>query len=160
MTAIPTLLFGSEIWSPSKDEVQRLESWQKRCLRYLLGIRYSTHGNVSYSELLQRCRLPKIETRLRENRLRWFGHAARMSEDRLPRKMLTARLGTRRPVGKPRKSWRQVITEDLKLIDCLETYPEEVQNRDSWRVKIKGPYRQSPARPLRRSTRRSRATKK
>ena len=153
MTAIPTLLDGSEIWSPSADEVQRLESWQKRCLRYMLGIRYSTHGHVPYNEVLQRCKLPKIATRLRESRLRWFGHAARMSEDRLPRKMLTARLGTKRPVGRPRKSWRQVIKTDLEAIDCFETYPAEVQDRDSWRVKIKGPYRQTPTRPPRRSTR-------
>ena len=33
MTAIPTLLYGSEVWAPSKDEVQRLESWQHKCIR-------------------------------------------------------------------------------------------------------------------------------
>ena len=33
MTTIPTLLYGSEVWAPAKDEIQRLESWQHRCIR-------------------------------------------------------------------------------------------------------------------------------
>ena len=28
VTAIPTLLHASEVWTPAKDEIQRLESWQ------------------------------------------------------------------------------------------------------------------------------------
>ena len=139
ITAIPTLLYGSEIWSPTTDEIQRLESWQNRCLRYMLGIRYSTHGHVPSYDLRRKCRLPKIETRLRQGRLRWFGHAARMSAERLPRKMLTARLGTNRPRGRPRKNWRQTISADLKSINSYESYPEDVKDRTSWRAKIKGP---------------------
>ena len=159
MTALPTLLYGSEIWALTRDEILRLESWQHRCIRYMMGIRYSKHGNVPGSELRQKCRLPTIERLLRERRLRWFGHAARMGEDRLPRKMLTARLGTRRPRGRPRKSWRETISEDLKMIGSYEEYPAKVQHRDSWRVKSRGPYRLPPTRPLRRSTRTRRATK-
>ena len=139
MTALPTLLYGSEIWAPSKDEVQHLESWQNRCMRYMMGIRYSTHGHVSGSELRKQCKQQKIETLLREGRLRWFGHAARMDEERLPRKMLTARLGTRHPNGRTRMNLRQVNTEDLRSIDCQDTYTQEVQDRVSWRKKIKGP---------------------
>ena len=102
MTAIPTLLYGSELWTLKKEEVSRLESWQHKCIRHMMGIHYHIHGNVSGSELRNRTGLPKIESRLRANRLRWFGHAARMQPERLPRKMLTAHLGTKRLLGRPR----------------------------------------------------------
>ena len=138
-TALPTLLYGSEVWAPSKDEIQRLEVWQNSCMRYMLGIRFSKHGNVSSSELRRRCRLQKVEDLLRARRLRWFGHAARMDEERLPRKMLTGQLGRKRPVGRARTSWRKVVSEDLKAIDC-EDYPNAVADRKTWRNKIKGPY--------------------
>ena len=72
MTAIPTLLYGSEIWSPTRDEISRLESWQNRCMKYMLGIFYRKHGNVSGAKLRQKCRLHKIEKLLRIRRLRWF----------------------------------------------------------------------------------------
>ena len=152
-TALPVLLYGSETWSPNRDELRRLESWQHRCIRYMMGIRYETHGHVSNSSLRQKCRLPKIADMLRRNRLRWFGHAARMSSDRLPRKMLTAHLGTNRPSGRPHKSWRQTIAEDLNMIGCYATYPEAVKDRTNWRERYMRPHHRSSARPMR-STRR------
>ena len=153
MTAIPTLLYGSEVWAPSKDELQRLESWQNKCMRYMLGIIYVKHGNVSGTELRRKTKLRKIEDHLRTRRLRWLGHAARMVADRLPRKMLTGQLGRKRPRGKPRMGWRKVIKEDLEAIRC-EDYTKMALDRKSWRNKIMGPYAlKSDAIPTRRSQR-------
>ena len=119
---------------------------------YMMNIRYSTHGNTSNTELRKKTRLRTIHD-LRERRLRWFGHAARMDEERLPCKMLTGQLGRTRPRGRALVSWKKLVHEDLELIGCSANYPKKVQNRNSWRVKMKGPYRHYPARPLRRSTR-------
>ena len=152
-TALPVLLYGSETWAPNRAELRRLESWQHRCIRYMMGIRYETHGHVSNSSLRQKCRLPKIADMLRRNRLRWFGHAARMSSDRLPRKMLTAHLGANRPSGRLHKSWRQTIAEDLNMIGCYESYPEAVKDRTNWKDRYMRPHHRSSARPIR-STRR------
>ena len=144
MTALPTLLYGSDIWSLNKDELSRLASWQNRCMRYMLGIRYKLHEFVSGNELRQKCRLPKIETLLRTSRLRWFG----MQPERVPRKMITAHLGAQYPVGRPRTNWRQVITEDVMFIDCADSYADKVKNRDSWRATVHGPQsRRSDWRP-------------
>ena len=65
MTAIPTLLYGSEILAPLKDEIKRLETWQKNCMRYMMGIWYSKHGNVHSAELRRKCKLRRVEVRLR-----------------------------------------------------------------------------------------------
>ena len=140
-------------WAPSKDELQRLETWQNKCMRYMLGIRYSTHGHVPSSELRRKCKLRKIEDHLRVRRLRWFGHAARMNEEHLPKKMLTGQLGRTRQVGRARLSWRKVIRSDLDAIEC-EDYPAMVSDRKLWREKIKGPYSaQAEVAPIRRSLR-------
>ena len=86
-------------------------------------------------------------------RLRWFGHAARMNDERLPKKMLTGQLGRSRHVGRARLSWRKVIRADLDAIE-LEDYPAMVFDRKSWRKKIKGPYTaQDEVAPIRRSLR-------
>ena len=153
VTALATLLYGSEIWAPSKDEIQRLESWQNRSMRYMLGIYYSKHGHVAGAELRRRCRLRRVEDLLRNRRLRWFGHAARMDTKRLPRKMLTGQLGRKRPLGRTRTSWRKVIKDDLEAIEC-DDYPTAVSDRKAWRKKIIGPYTaQADVAPTRRSQR-------
>ena len=153
LTAIPTLLYGSEVWAPTKDEISRLESWQHRCIRYMMNIRYSTHGNVSSTELRKKTGLRTIHSLLRERRWKWLGHAARMNEERVPRKMLTGQLGRKRRLGKPRMSWKRIVNEDLQAIGCTSDYSKKAQDRKSWRDKIKGPYRHYSARPVRRSTR-------
>ena len=133
--------------------MQRLETWQNKCMRYMLGIRYSIHGHVPSSELRRKCKLRKIEEHLRVRRLRWFGHAARMNDDRLPKKMLTAQLGRSRHVGRARLSWRKLIRADLETIEC-EDFPAMASDQKSWRKKIKGPYTaQAEVTPIRCSLR-------
>ena len=92
-------------------------------------------------EFLQRfkCKLQKIEDLLRIRRLRWFGHAARMGNERLPTKMLTTQRGRECSVGRPRTSWRRVIRADLEAIEC-DDYPTMVLDCKLWRKRIKGPY--------------------
>ena len=121
-------------------------AWSRFCRTW------STHGNVSNSNLRMKYRLPKLDNVLRQRRLGWFGHAARMEKDRLPRKMLTAQLGTKRPRGRPRQSWRATIQNDLELIDCADDYPVKTGDRIEWRRRIIGPYRRKSAGPPRRST--------
>ena len=153
MTALPTLLYGSEVWAPSKDEIKRLETWQNDCMRYMMGIWYSKHGNVPTDELRRKCKLRKVEELLRIRRLRWLGHAARMSPDRLPKKMLTGQLGRTRPRGRTRMSWRKIINEDLQAIEC-DDYPMLAADRKEWRKKIIGPYTaRAEVAPSRRSQR-------
>ena len=153
MNAIPTFLYGSELWALSKDEIKRLETWQNNCMRYMMGIWYSKHENFPTTVLRRKCKLRTIEELLRTRRLRWFGHAARMSPERLPRKMITGQLGRTRPRVRTRMSWRKVINEDLQAIEC-DDYPTFVADRKLWRKKIIGPYTaQAEVAPSRRSHR-------
>jgi len=62
-----------------------------------------------------------IEDKLRESRLRWFGHAKRRSVDAPVRRcesinLLSCKSGR----GQSKKSWREVIRYDLKFIGLME----------------------------------------
>ena len=50
-------------------------------------------------EVLRRCGLEDIETRLRRNRLRWFGHVWRAGESSLISRVMELEVEGRRPVG-------------------------------------------------------------
>ena len=140
-TVIETLLHGAETWALKREDVRRLESFQHRCIRYILGVRFQTHGNVSNSGLRKKCRLPKIETLLRTRRLRWLGHVARMPETRLPRKALFSIPCSTRPKGGPILTWGQVIQQDLRIVCETETWMQTSQNRKQWRRLTIQPYR-------------------
>ena len=103
-------------------------------LRYMAGVRWQ--DRVPSEEVLRRCDLEDIESKLRRNRLRWFGHVKRRGEDsavgRLGRAMRMEVPG-RRPVGRPKKSWRRCIEEDMEDLGIEE---DTAENRDEWRKAI------------------------
>ena len=67
------------------------------------------------------------ENKMREARLRWFGHIRRRSRDASVRRCET--IGCphyRRSRGRPKKSWNEVIRHDLRTLRLVE---DIAQNR-------------------------------
>ena len=76
-----------------------------------------------------------IEEKIRETRLRWFGHIRRRSLDALVRRCdKLDRSDYKRSRGMPKKSWIEVIRHDLKTLGLVE---DMAQDRRLWRARIK-----------------------
>ena len=62
-----------------------------------------------------------IEDKMREARLKWFGHIRSRSEDTPIRRCEKVDLpGCRRGQGRPKRSWSEVNTSDLKTLGLTE----------------------------------------
>ena len=67
-------------------------------------------------------------------RLRYAGHCARMSEERIRKKVLNAQVQGTRPLGRPRYRWNDNIKQDVtETIDNPGQWQEEAQDRRQWR---------------------------
>jgi len=76
-----------------------------------------------------------IKDKMREARLRWFGHIRRRPMDAPVRRGETIVCSDhRRRRGRLRKSWREVIRHDLKMLGLVE---DMAHNRKLWRARIK-----------------------
>jgi len=76
-----------------------------------------------------------IEDKIREVRLRWFGHIRRRSINVLVRRCEKLdRPDYRRSRGRTKKSWSEVIRYDLKTLGQVE---DMAHDRRLWRVNIK-----------------------
>ena len=76
-----------------------------------------------------------IEDKMRETRLRWFGHVRRRPMDAPVRRCETVEcLDYRRSSGRPKKSWSEVIRHDLRTLGLVE---DMAQDRKLWRARIK-----------------------
>ena len=84
--------------------------------------------------------LPAMETLIRLNRLRYFGHVLRMDDSLLPKIVINSEVNAgERARGCPKKNYRACIKEDLKLFGMWEHYPDLVitaSERSLWRRKI------------------------
>ena len=96
----------------TKVDSNKLDAFHHKCLRKVLGVTYL--DRIKNSEFLERTKQQKLNEIIRKRRLRWFGHVARMNEERFPKRVLVwETTGKRRP-GRPRCSWKQNVSKDLK----------------------------------------------
>ena len=75
-----------------------------------------------------------IEDKIRENRLRWFGHIQRKPLDALVRKsdFLTIH-GNARGRGRPKLTWIEIIKKDITICNLSVNL---ALNRIEWRKQI------------------------
>ena len=132
-TVLSILLYGSETWTITKVDSNKLDAFHHKCLRKVLGVTY--RDRIKNCDIIKRTKQQKISEIIRNRRLRWFGHVARMNDERFPKKVLAWEPTMRRRPGRPRCSWKQNVTRDLKDMDTSwNDAMVEAKNRDVWRM--------------------------
>ena len=132
---LPVLLYGSETWVLCVREVHRLESFQMKCLRVILGITKRDHWrNEEVREKTGQGSVGEVVTR---SRLRWLGHVARMEEGRLPVQLLYGALEGKGKAGRPAGRWKDMIEADLRKRGVVSWYTF-AQDRGAWRKMVNG----------------------
>jgi len=104
------------VFGPKRDEVTG--EWRKL---------HNEELNDPYS-------LANIVRVVKSRRMRWAGHVARIGEDRGVRSVLVGKPEGKRPLGRPRRSWKDNIKMDLKEVGGGRgNWMELAQDRDGWR---------------------------
>ena len=89
-TVVTSLLFGCETWTLRKAHIARLERFHQSSLRKIARIKWF-HKVTNYNVLLK-CDIHSIQYMVEGAVLRWTGHVTRMSNDRIPKRLLYGRL--------------------------------------------------------------------
>ena len=134
---VSILLYGCETWTIYSKQLKALNVFHLRCLRRMLHITWK--DKVPSNEVLSRCGCHSMYTIVAEKTLRWAGHLQRMPEERLPKAVFYSELaeGTR-PVGRPKKRYKDHLKETLK--NC-RINPGEFEtlagDRSGWRRTVR-----------------------
>ena len=135
----PIATYAAETWTLTKAQERRFEVFENTILRRIYGPIYDYEEQAwrqrHNEELRAASRLPLITGFIRAARLRWAGHVARMDEDAPCKKYLFGRPEGRRPVGRPRLRWGDLIVSDLRHLGVQdpEQWPHVAQDRRRWR---------------------------
>ena len=133
-------LYGCATWVTTAIDVAKLDSWQYRALRRIMG--YTWRDFKSYDYILQKINtvcgansVMPIELEIRFNRLRYLGHVERLPDHRLPKIMLHGELvHGKRSVGGQEKTYRSCVKADMRSFNIdVNTWQENSDNRSKWR---------------------------
>ncbi|KAJ4428377.1 hypothetical protein ANN_24396 [Periplaneta americana] len=81
---------------------------------------------------------PDIIRNIKSRRLRWAGHVARMGESRNAYRVLVGSPEGKRPLGRPRRRWKDNIKMDLREVGYDDRdWINPAQDRDKWRVYVR-----------------------
>ena len=140
------LLYGSETWALTTTNRQKLNKFHNSCVRYLCGARraHKRQHTPTMASLFAKLHVHNMDHYLNTRYIRWAGHVARMSENRLPRRMLTAWVDNPRPRGKSHYGYGHWLEKELNAAGiCTEpnalamgnvkSWMQQAQDRASWR---------------------------
>jgi hypothetical protein len=112
MEAEAVLLYGCETWLLTLREERRLRVYENRVLRGIFGAkRYEVTGEWRklHNEILNDLYCSPNIVRVRKYRMRWAGNVGRMGEGRNIYRVLVAKVEGKRPLGRPRRRWKDDI---------------------------------------------------
>ncbi|WMV16838.1 hypothetical protein MTR67_010223 [Solanum verrucosum] len=104
-----------------------------RMLRWMCG--HTRSDRIRNEVIREKVGVASVVDKLREARLRWFGHVKRRGADAPVRRCEGLVVeGTRRGRGRPKKYWGEVIRQDLAQLHITE---DMTLDRKEWRSRIK-----------------------
>ncbi|KAK3511348.1 hypothetical protein QTP70_004529 [Hemibagrus guttatus] len=112
----PAMLYGLETVSLRKRQESELEVAELKMFRFSLGV--TRLDRIRNEYIRGTAHVGRLGDKVREARLRWFGHVQRRDSEYIGRRMLDM----------------DVINEDMKLVGARV---EDAEDRDRWREMIR-----------------------
>ena len=79
-------------------------------------------------------KVEQLGMKMREGRLRWYGHVMRRDQEYVGRKMMEMELPGKRRRGRPKRRFLDAVKEDMQEVGVKET---DVEDRKMWRMMIR-----------------------
>jgi len=128
---LSVLLYGCESWTLTTDLERRIQAFENKCYRRMLGISYREHITNDY--VWQRVnilagRQEFLLSTVKRRKLSWFGHVCR--HNTLSKIILQGNVNGGRRRGRPRKSWKDNIKEWTG--QSMSSLLRVAEDRDRW----------------------------
>ncbi|KAI5085367.1 hypothetical protein C0J45_23151, partial [Silurus meridionalis] len=127
----PEMLYGLETVTLSKRQEAEPEVAELKMLRFSLGV--TRMDRIRNKFIRGTAHVGCFGDKVREARLRWFGHVQRRDMNYTGRRMLRMEPPGRRKRGKPRRRFMDVVREDMQVVGVKEA---DVEDRVVWRQMI------------------------
>ena len=106
---ISTLLWGSEAWTLTENIIRMLRVFMHKSIRWILNVNmYEVQEHKITNQMIrtQFYNTPDIVQIIQKRQTNWISAIAKMSYDRLPRKLLASWVQEPRKIGRPQASFR------------------------------------------------------
>ena len=126
--ARPALMYGLETVAVTKKQVKEMEVAKMKMLRFAMGV--TRKDKIRNEYIRGTVKVEWLGMKMREGRLRWYGHVMRKDQEYVGRKIMEMELPGKRKRGNSKRRFYDVVKEDMGEVGAKET---DVENRTAWR---------------------------
>ena len=123
------MVYGLETVAVTKKQVEEMEVAE---LRFTMGVKRK--DKIRNEHIRSTVKVERLGMKMREGRLRWYGHVMRRDQEYVGRKMMEMELPRKRRRGRPKRRFLDVVKEDMKEVGVKEM---DIKDRKMWRMMIR-----------------------
>ena len=108
-----------------------MEVTEMKMLRFAMGV--TRKDKIRNEHIRSTVKVERLGMKMREGRLRWYGHVVRRDQEYVVRKMMEMELPGKRKRRRPKRRFLDVVKEDMKEVGAKEI---DIEDRKMWRMMI------------------------
>lgn len=136
---IPILLYGSECWRMTENDLNKLSTFHTKSLRRILKVFWP--NTISNQDLLSRCDQEDMATIITRRRWTWIGHILRRDPESIIKTALFWTPEGKRKRGRPKVTWRRTVEAEMKEHQrSWGTLQKLASDRQGWRALVTALY--------------------
>ena len=103
----PAMVYGLETVVVTKKQVEEMEVAEMKMLRFAMGV--MRKDKIRNEHIKSTVKVERLGMKMREGRLRWYGHVMRRDQEYVGRKMMEMELPGKRKRGRPKRRFLDVV---------------------------------------------------
>ena len=103
------MVYGLETAAVTKKQLEEMEVVEKKMLRFAMGV--IRKDKIRNEYIRSTVKIELLGIKMRECRLRWYGHVMRRDQEYVGRKMMELELLGKRKRGRPKRRFLDVVKE-------------------------------------------------
>ena len=107
----PTMVYELETVAVTKKQVKEIEVAEMKMLRFAMGV--TRKDKIRNEYIRSTVKVERLGMKMREGRLRWYGHVMRRDQEYVKRKMMEMEVLGKRKRGRSKRKFLDVVKEDL-----------------------------------------------
>ena len=128
----PIVLYGAESWTLTPRIKERLDIFDRECLRTILGI--SWKDDISNDELREKSKEQALSEKAASRIIRWAGNVWRMDNNRIERRVERWQPTGKRTRGHQKQRWKDAAIGEVRLRGARGRNVEELAlDREKWK---------------------------
>ena len=109
-----------------------MEVAEMKMLTFAMGV--TRKDKIRNEHIRSTVKVEQLGMKMREGRLRWYGHVMRRDQEYVGRKIMEMELPEKRKRGRPKRRFLDAVKEDMREVGVKET---DVEDRKMWRMMIR-----------------------